>query len=145
MGCFDCKKLHHVCKAGCCTITPIPKDLWNECRGKVVEKVEEVKEGLQVDPETGELKDFVVPFTKSLKCPFLNEDLSCNIYEKRPYVCRKFGDESHKYLRCHFQDKDGRIRTRQERRSLERDTVKAHEVLMKRALKEEKEERLKII
>ena len=26
------------------------------------------------------------------KCPFLRADRRCNIYENRPYVCRKFGE-----------------------------------------------------
>ena len=34
------------------------------------------------------------------KCPFLREDLRCNIYECRPDVCRKFG--MIKRLPCRF-------------------------------------------
>lgn len=64
--------------------------------------------------------EFVLPMTENLKCCFLNTDLSCNIYDDRPNICKKFGDESHSFMTCHFQDKHGRIRSRQERRKLER-------------------------
>lgn len=54
--------------------------------------------------------DVLIPITEDLFCPFLKKDLSCAIYEDRPDVCRKFGDESHELLCCPVQDKDGNAR-----------------------------------
>lgn len=36
------------------------------------------------------------------KCPFLRDDYKCNIYDRRPEICRKFGDGSHPLLTCQF-------------------------------------------
>lgn len=65
-------------------------------------------------------------YTENLKCIFL-EDTKCMIYDDRPEFCRKFGSEENIALTCFFQDKDGRIRIRQERRRLERQLTKEFE------------------
>jgi len=67
---------------------------------------------------------WIVPITDDLKCTFLKDDFTCNIYHDRPHVCKKFGDETHLMMTCVFQDKNGRERSRQERRNLERKTNK---------------------
>ncbi len=69
------------------------------------------------------------PTTKTHRCPFLTYDLKCNIYENRPFVCREFGKESHERLKCSFQDKDGRERSRQERRLIERQHLRGQHYL----------------
>ena len=116
---MDCKKCHLKCKAICCGITPIPKDIWEKNQDKVITMPDELLEmdGPDVD---GLEKDFIIPKTSSGKCTFLNEDYSCNIYADRPPICRKFGDESHIYLTCLYQSKEGRIRSRQEKREITR-------------------------
>ena len=63
--------------------------------------------------------EYVIAETENNQCPFL-DNCVCSIYDERPEVCRKFGDETHPNLICPFQDKDGRIRSRQERRKIER-------------------------
>ena len=40
---------------------------------------------------------------KNNKCPFLRHDCTCNIYEHRPDVCRKFGEISE--LPCEIRKK----------------------------------------
>jgi Fe-S-cluster containining protein len=66
-------------------------------------------------------------------CPFLGMDDKCSIYGDRPELCRKFGDESHIMMTCSFQAKDGRIRSRQERRKVQRDQDKdAHRIIAQR-------------
>jgi Fe-S-cluster containining protein len=138
---MDCKKCHKQCNADCCGIFFIPKDIFDRNQDKIVNRdfqftqVDEVS--LIEDLIAGNASTkapHVVAQTKDLKCCFLNKDLSCNIYDDRPFVCRKFGDESSLHMTCQFQAKDGRVRSRQERRSLER---KQHDQLM--ILKEQME------
>jgi Fe-S-cluster containining protein len=71
----------------------------------------------------------VIPLTEDGYCPFLNKDLTCNIYEDRPSVCQKYGTERHSTLRCPYQDKNGRTRSRQETRKILRDAAKGAEKL----------------
>jgi len=103
---FDCKKMHPKCQAMCCGIVPIPKEIWERNQDKLVRECTNV-----IDATIA-----MIPVTESHYCPFLNEDLSCNIYEDRPEVCKKFGDESHPMLRCAFLDKNGKERSRQAQR-----------------------------
>jgi Fe-S-cluster containining protein len=56
----------------------------------------------------------VVPLTETGKCPFLKEDLGCNIYKNRPEICMKFGDETHINMTCAYQTKNGRARSTKE-------------------------------
>lgn len=53
-------------------------------------------------------------------CPFLGLDDRCSVYDDRPPVCRRYGDESVMFMTCSYQDKDGRVRSRQERRHVEK-------------------------
>jgi len=62
--------------------------------------------------------------TEDRKCIFLNEDFTCNIYENRPEVCQSFGNETHPMLNCSWQSKEGRERSRQEKRMIERKNAK---------------------
>ena len=154
---FDCKKMHSRCKAECCSICPIPKDIWDRNSQKVVTTCEEVIDlGVRPDPHQckklellpnennihefkAQAKNFteydfvnvhfVLPVTKSGMCPFLNEDYTCNIYDDRPGVCRDFGNESHPDLACSYQTKHGTERSRQECRKLKRGCMKRQEKL----------------
>lgn len=114
MNCFDCKKMHSKCKAQCCGVVPIPKEIYNNNKDKIVRPPHDFV-------DAGE---DVIPLTSDAYCPFLNQDLTCNIYEARPDVCRKFGDESHPMLFCSYLDKNGNERCRQNRRAVERQTEK---------------------
>lgn len=127
---MDCKKCHIKCKAECCGVCPIPSKIYDTHLDKIVNEPESIKrlmlhEILSEKPLSSSLCsekiEYVMPVTKNLKCPFLNQDYSCNIYEDRPPVCRKFGDESHPFLTCRWLSKDNKERSRQERRMIERE------------------------
>jgi len=109
---MDCSKCLHQCKAMCCGVVPISKDIFAKNKDKLNKNrpiIEEI-----------DLGDSLIPLTKTGTCPFLTDDYKCGIYNDRPEVCRKFGDETHPMLICPYQSKDGRVRSRQERRQLER-------------------------
>lgn len=128
---LDCKKMHHKCKAACCGMCPIPADIYNRNLDKIVEQPISTEYARQPDLEdcNGEMAvskiksckeiGYVIPITKSLKCCFLNKDYTCNIYDDRPFLCRKYGDESHHLMSCPWLDKNGKERTRAERRRLD--------------------------
>jgi Fe-S-cluster containining protein len=109
-GKFDCFKCHHKCKAACCGVSPIEKEIYQRNLDKRLRPV--IKES--------DMEPCVIPMTEDSKCTFLKENFTCNIYDDRPTLCKKFGDETHAMMTCLFQDKNGRERSRQERRSLER-------------------------
>ena len=104
MSCFDCKKMHSKCGANCCGLVPIPKSIYADNQDKIV----------SVPHEVVDAGDSVIPLTANATCIFLNSDLSCNIYENRPDICRKFGDESHPMLFCPVLDKNGKVRCKTE-------------------------------
>jgi len=106
--------MHPKCKAQCCGIVPIPKEIYNSNKDKIVRHPHEVLDQ----------GDTVIPLTQDAYCVFLTSGLDCNIYENRPEVCRKFGDESHPMLFCPHLDKNGKERCRQNRRAIERQTEK---------------------
>ena len=131
---FDCDKMKPKCKACCCAPTPMPKEIFERNRDKIARLVIEelyfngplldeesfknprgVLEGPMVvavgEPDLGETNQ---------RCPFLTKEWKCNIYEDRPFVCREFGKESHLMMKCRFQDKDGRVRSRQDMRQIDR-------------------------
>jgi Fe-S-cluster containining protein len=107
---FECKKYHCKCKADCCGVVPIPEKTWKDNQHLLQQKIEHltelpVKRTALPGVEIRELA--FLPITKNFKCPFLKKDLSCAIYDDRPEVCQKFGDETHSLLACPMQDKDG--------------------------------------
>ncbi len=108
---FQCKKYHTVCKALCCGIVPIPRVLWQKKQHAIQRPVREVFKGQatsKTDPSI--VETFILPRTDDNYCPFLKKDLSCAIYEDRPDICKKFGDESHPMMCCPMQHKDGEPR-----------------------------------
>ncbi len=107
MACPNCHLFHHLCKGGCCGPVPIPVKTFEENKTLVQREVKEV-----IDFGNGT----VIPMTEELLCPFLSEDYQCNIYEQRPWVCIKFGDESDPRMTCAFQTKDGKMRHHRERK-----------------------------
>ena len=105
---MDCKSCIDKCHSGCCGVIPFDR--------KFVKKhkpLRPVIKELEID------KDTVVLETPGFICPYLNEDFSCSVYEDRPEVCRLYGNETQINLTCQYMDKDGRIRSRQERRMVE--------------------------
>ena len=112
---FECFKYHTKCKAACCGVVPIEKEIYERNRDKLVNPVE--KEFPMDDTH-------ICPVTADMMCPFLNKNLTCNIYHDQPSVCKKYGDETHVCLKCPMQDKNGRERSRQDSRKVVRDQEK---------------------
>lgn len=126
---FDCLPILSTCKALCCRVVPLEKEIWERNQNKIKIEVKEIHEGTAI--VEGEKMDIVLPLTESGQCPFLNDKNQCGIYEDRPSVCRKYGNETHKCLRCPFQDKNGRLRSRQERRKIFREAKKEADHIIK--------------
>lgn len=124
MTTFDCKKMHPKCQAQCCMVAPIEQEIFTRNLHKVVRQPISQHVFDAVDPIDKKKRLLVLPFTADGYCPFLNKDLTCNIYEDRPDVCRKYGSEQHPMLRCPYLDKNGRERSRQEIRKIERHYAK---------------------
>ena len=131
---FNCKNHHSKCKAGCCGIVPMSKERWDRNQDKIVTSPIKVEyPGWTGKMETKDKREWVMegevlPITETLKCCFLNEDLSCNIYEDRPDICREFGSEDHLQLSCPYQNKDGKDRSRQAKRMIERKQASSMEM-----------------
>lgn len=117
MTAFDCFKCHSKCKAVCCNVCPIEKEIYERNLDKRLRSIEKLSS----------LGAHVIPITSDGKCVFLKDDLTCNIYDDRPFLCKKFGDETHLMMTCAYQDKNGRHRSRQEKRALERKMEKKQE------------------
>lgn len=111
MSCINCHLFHKVCKAECCTLAPIEEDVFRRNFTKLTAPVQEV---IPFAP------GIVILMTETGKCPFLNSELGCAIYEDRPAVCRKFGDETHLNLTCAHQTKDGKERPTKEKKKIQR-------------------------
>lgn len=116
----------------CCKVVPIEQDVYDRNKLRLVREVREEIRFTGYDTLDKCEKELITPFTEDGYCPFLNENLSCNIYDDRPSVCKKFGTECYPCMRCAFQDKDGKERSRQQRRSIHRDAKKGFENLLKK-------------
>ena len=91
------------CKANCCKNAPLPLDLLEIHKDKIVNTVAFTKPMGLVD---GKLWGFPVTNIKNLfenKCPFLTKANRCNIYEHRPKICREYGTLDTPSCRCHLQ------------------------------------------
>lgn len=111
---FECKKYHGKCQAKCCGIVPIPYKTWQKNQHNIQREVLEKHKVEATDPQSKERVRSILPLTEDLYCPFLKKDLSCGIYEDRPEICKKFGDETHLMLCCPMQRADGTERTEAE-------------------------------
>ena len=111
MSKFECKKYHNVCKAKCCGVVPIPRVLWQKKQHAIQRQPKEIIKGIATNKEDPSITEsIIIPITEDYYCSFLKKDLSCAIYEDRPEVCRKYGDETHPMLCCPMQHKDGEKR-----------------------------------
>ncbi len=87
------------------------REIWERNQHRVVREVEQVIEMVGKDPLTGKQLLLVIPETSDTYCPFLTSDFKCNIYDDRPYICKKYGDESCRLMMCPYQDRNGKPRT----------------------------------
>lgn len=113
---MDCSKSYAACRSDCCHgPVPMRRDFW--------ERQVPVRPAMYVVPMAGGMVAPVASYERDGKtwgvCPLLGLDGRCSVYEQRPPVCRKFGDETSDHMTCSFQAADGRIRSRQERRRVE--------------------------
>lgn len=107
---FECKKYHSQCQARCCGIVPIQASIWQKNQHKIHRQPKETHKVYVTMPNERKVTA-ILPITDDGLCPFLKKDLQCSIYEDRPDVCKKFGDETHWALRCPMQHSDGTPRT----------------------------------
>jgi Fe-S-cluster containining protein len=117
------------CKAECCGIVPIPKELAKKHEEKAQVKAVEIMPFSNSD---------IVPMTKDAFCIFLDRDTKkCVIYEERPDVCRKYGLIED--LQCQYIDVRGKTRTpakqRRMLRHINREVGKTIEILAKANMK----------
>lgn len=82
--------------------------------------------------ETDCIGDFVVPVTT--KCPFLDDNCKCIIYEERPEVCRLFGFDER--LPCPLFKPNGKKRSEASRKQVERMEGKKLDLFLAKARKE---------
>ncbi len=122
MSCPNCHLFKSKCGAECCSVVPLPRSLYFANIDKVFREVGQV-----MDIEGG----YVIPMTLDMKCPFLTEDLGCAIYEDRPPICRKFGDESLIHMTCAYQSKEGNPRTKKEFRKINEQQLKQQNQFLK--------------
>ena len=91
------------CKATCCYNAPLPKNYLTALKNRIVNPVKEI---LVIDNENMKGEVMCYPITDhnpdKNKCPFLTENCRCNIYDRRPPICRKFGNGSEPLLTCAF-------------------------------------------
>lgn len=127
---FECTRHHPKCKALCCRVAPIEKEIFERNIDKIVRPTDRYFEFEGTDPLSKKKLLLVLPITEDGYCPFSNKDLTCNIYEDRPDVCRKYGTEVHTTMCCPYQDKNGRERSRQESRKILREADKGAEKLL---------------
>jgi Fe-S-cluster containining protein len=109
---MNCQKCLAKCKAGCCGVIPFDRAF--------LKRHKPVREVLK-EIDTGE---FVILETEDMACPFLQADYACAVYADRPDVCRLYGNETQINLTCQWLDKNGRERSRPERRQVERKITK---------------------
>ena len=115
-----------LCKADCCGPTPMSRDFIVE---HYLSIPVELKYTLSAIPQS----DYVLPMVDDDRCLFLDRTTcSCKIYDDRPEICRKFGDETHLMLSCPHMDAAGEDRNRQQRRKLQRNRDKAMDSWVKR-------------
>jgi len=97
----------------CCGPVPMTEEFLKEHSDKIQRPTLEVVEA----------GPYLILRTEGLKCVFLTDNGRCAIYNDRPEVCVKFGDETDLLLYCPHFTSDGRKRSRQSKRKLERDLV----------------------
>lgn len=92
------------CKACCCYTVPLPKNIIDEYKSKIINPIISI-EPIGVSDEYNGFNVLAITDTRPAKskCPFLRKDYLCNIYENRPELCRLFGTVKEEYdCYCRF-------------------------------------------
>ena len=110
MSCPNCPKFYNVCKAACCGPVPINGAFFHANSALTQRPLKEII-NFGVD---------LLPVTHDGSCVFLTDDLKCRIYEQRPDVCKKFGDETHINMTCSYQTADGKARTKKDTKKIQK-------------------------
>jgi Fe-S-cluster containining protein len=126
------------CKAECCGIVPIPKELAKKHEKMAQAKAEEIMAWGEND---------VVPLTEDAFCIFLDRNTrKCVIYDERPDVCRRYGLAED--LQCQYIDVRGKTRTpakqRRMLRHINREVGKTIEILQRKEMLQNKMQKEKI-
>lgn len=91
------------CSANCCCNVPIPKGYFTALKNRIVRPIIRFEDAGN-NPELGG-NNMVAITNEDIaenRCPFQRYDYKCNIYDRRPKICRIFGEGKHKYLQCGF-------------------------------------------
>ncbi len=92
------------CQADCCKNAPLPLDLLDIYKTKIVNPVITIK---PLGFAKGKLFGFPITNLRNLmenKCPFLTPTNTCNIYENRPQICKEYGTLDIPSCRCDLQE-----------------------------------------
>lgn len=91
------------CHASCCYNAPLPKNYLSALKNRIVNPVKEI---IVIDEECFKGDAMCYPVTdydpNRNKCPFLTDKCRCNIYDRRPPICRKFGNGTEPLLTCTY-------------------------------------------
>ena len=100
-----------ICHGDCCGSVPVPQELWAK-----------YKDSVTVEYTLYTFGPLVYPLTEDLRCVFLNKVKSiCTVYDERPSICFRFGStDDEDFLQCPYLFPDGTIRTRVQRRRVQR-------------------------
>ena len=112
----------------CCYNVPLPKSYFSAFRNKIITPFTTAV-GLGDLPKLG--KDIIIPETKDGICPFLTKKNTCNIYDKRPWICRNFGSSEEPILKCYILEG----KEIKEQRNIMSDIIGALRLLQKEGLK----------
>lgn len=105
-ACQNCHLFIDQCKAMCCGVVPIKKEVYEANKDKIQRPLSDMKEA--------QIPGHVIPYTPDGKCVFLNANNRCEIYGDRPWLCVQFGNEEHPTLTCFWQRKNGTARPKKE-------------------------------
>lgn len=109
------------CKAACCGLVPIPKDIFGMYRHLITRKVILVEDPMPTiysDKAAGidafkvdySIKGAIIVVDEEGRCGFLDADFRCMIYNYRPDICRWFGSRTdHFLLLCPHKDLKGSL------------------------------------
>jgi uncharacterized protein len=91
------------CRAGCCTLPVVvdAEDLFHmghltlyQVTGPLKRIANRLKKEGIIRSFRERSRTFVLQRTKQDECIFLDENRMCRIYDRRPYVCRKFPENA---------------------------------------------------